>query len=332
MRRLLWVGCFYQAAVAAQQQPLLQPDGLDQQQHLPGVPQQQEFQQHLHKTSMPTQPTMQMQQQLPQQQQQDIVQQPLPNLPEQPQQQLNQQGGDLQQQGVEMQQQMSGLPQQGDMLPQQGDELPQPISGLPQQGGMLPQQGGELPPPPTTTESAVEKDIDSSLQETVQELETLDKMFVKTMTKLQELALKKLQQQQQQQQQGGAVAPGLGAEYVTYSLEVPPFLFPPLGGLPPYLSPLDGYGLLPPLPACGGYGGYSDSLAAPCGLVGGGLGGGFNKKREAQPCLGCWGGGGGLPLGGYGYGAYPSYPTYPYGGYGGLGLSFYGRGGYYGLY
>ena len=325
MRRLLWVGCFYQAAVAAQQQPLLQPDGLDQQQHLPGVPQQQEFQQHLQKTSMPTQPTMQMQQQLPQQQQQDIVQQPLPKLPEQPQQQLNQQGGDLQQQGVEMQQQMSGLPQQGDMLPQQGGELPQ-------QGGMLPQQGGELPPPPTTTESAVEKDIDSSLQETVQELETLDKMFVKTMTKLQELALKKLQQQQQQQQQGGAVAPGLGAEYVTNSLEVPPFLFPPLGGLPPYLSPLDGYGLLPPLPACGGYGGYSDSLAAPCGLVGGGLGGGFNKKREAQPCLGCWGGGGGLPLGGYGYGAYPSYPTYPYGGYGGLGLSFYGRGGYYGLY
>jgi len=37
-------------------------------------------------------------------------------------------------------------------------------------------------------------------------------------------------------------------------------------------------------------------------------------------------------LGGYGYGDYPLYPYYPYGGYGGLGLAYFGRGGYYGLY
>jgi hypothetical protein len=37
-------------------------------------------------------------------------------------------------------------------------------------------------------------------------------------------------------------------------------------------------------------------------------------------------------LGGYGYLDYPAYPYYPYGGYGGLGLAYFGRGGYYGLY
>jgi hypothetical protein len=161
-------------------------------------------------------------------------------------------------------------------------------------------------------------ELDQSLKDTIRELDILQTAFVETMTRLRELALQKFQQQQlqqlQQQQQQQGVAPlGLNREYVAYTLELPPYFLPPS---------LDGVG-------CGSVLGDPLCAVPPYDLIGGGLGAGYWKKRDAEPC---WWGGWGLPLGGYGYGGYPAYPYYPYGGYGGLGLSFYGRGGYYGLY
>jgi hypothetical protein len=162
--------------------------------------------------------------------------------------------------------------------------------------------------------------IDLAIQETVQEIDNLHHKISAAMARLHQLTI----QRTELQLPLAAGAGGLLPDQVRYSLcsrvsVLPPLVDFPLSGCGGvFASPMAG-SVLPPV--------------EPFGPLpyDGGLGGGFWRKRDANPCWGL-GGCGGLPLGGYGYGAYPAYPYYPYGGYGGLGLSFYGRGGYYGLY
>ena len=237
---------------------------------------------------------------------QAVQQQQLPENPVQ----TPQQGVDMQQQFPQMQQQLppqqdvnmqQQVPQQGvDMqqqLPQQGVSMQDMQQQPPQQGVDMELPGSDVTNPPSSdiaaTEEAHDTELDRNLKQTVLELDALQDQLFNTMAKLHQLALQKAAQQQQQ-------------------------LFPEVGlGLG--FSSYDGLFRLPQR--------ESFSLS---GRVGGRGGGGSGirpvsgQKREAAN--------GGLPLGGYGYLDYPAYPYYPYGGYGGLGLAYFGRGGYYGLY
>jgi hypothetical protein len=272
--------------------------GVDMQQQLPqqGVDMQQQ---------LPQQGVVMQQQQLPQQ---GVgMQQPLPQQGVDMQQQLPQQSVGMQQplpqQSVDMQKQ---IPQQGvnmqDMqqqLPQQGVSMQDMQQQPPQQGVDMELPGSDVTNPPSSdiaaTEEAHDTELDRNLKQTVLELDALQDQLFNTMAKLHQLALQKAAQQQQQLFPFPEVSLGLG------------------------FSSYDGL-FRPPQRE-------SFSLSGRMGGRSGGVrpvSSGPGQKREAAN--------GGLPLGGYGYLDYPAYPYYPYGGYGGLGLAYFGRGGYYGLY
>jgi hypothetical protein len=189
----------------------------------------------------------------------------------------------------------------------------------PQQGVDMELPGSDVTNPPSSdiaaTEEAHDTELDRNLKQTVLELDALQDQLFNTMAKLHQLALQKAAQQQQQLFPFPEVSLGLG--------------FSSYDGLfrPPQRESFSLSGRMGGRSGGGGVKPFGGSGAPPVG--GGGVrpvggSGSPGQKREAAN--------GGLPLGGYGYLDYPAYPYYPYGGYGGLGLAYFGRGGYYGLY